>query len=75
VCYDVSFVTLCMCYMCHVIGRSMRMFLWSAVVFYEGESQQQACGEVCTEVCYRGAKRGKGELMFRQGGAQQLEVG
>ncbi len=42
-CYDVSFV---MCYMCHVMGRSMRMFLGSAVVFYKGESQQQACGEV-----------------------------
>jgi hypothetical protein len=28
-----------------------------------------------TEICIKGQRGGKGELMFRQGRAQQLEVG
>jgi hypothetical protein len=36
-------------------GQPMRMFLWSAVIFYEGKSEQQGWDEVCTEICYKGA--------------------
>ncbi len=53
----------------------MRMFLWSAVVFYEGESHQQACGRGARKYIMEGQREGNGDLTFRQGGAQQLEVG
>jgi hypothetical protein len=54
-------------------GQQMRMFLWSTVIFYESESEQQRWNEVYARVCYGKVGMMQDGSVFRGKSAVGLE--